>query len=303
MGNVYFITGFPGFLSKALIKEIFQTNLPVEKIILFVLPSMKEKAKQDIKELSISEKITIDHFKLIFGDITKSQLAITDTEQAELRNTVTHVYHLAAIYDLAVKKKIAEQVNVQGTKNVNEWVKELRKLKRYTYFSTAYVSGTRQGRIFEKELEMNQSFKNHYEKTKYEAEVLVRSQMDEVPTTIIRPGIVRGHSVTGETTKFDGPYFMLHLLDRFKHFPVVPFLANGKAEANFVPVDYVIKATVFLSHNENGAGKTYHLTDPAPFTMAQVYEMLAMEYTGKEPKGKIPLPLSSASLSFSFIRK
>ncbi|WP_231563823.1 SDR family oxidoreductase, partial [Anoxybacillus sp. KU2-6(11)] len=81
-----------------------------------------------------------------------------------LAQSVTHVFHLAAIYDLAVPEDIARMVNVEGTKQVNEWVSFLPHLQRYVYFSTAYVSGTRQGVIFEHELDKGQSFKNHYEK-------------------------------------------------------------------------------------------------------------------------------------------
>lgn len=61
------------------------------------------------------------------------------------------------------------------------------------YFSTAYVSGNRTGLIRETELQMGQQFKNHYEETKYKAEVLVQ-ELKDVPYTIIRPGITVGNS-------------------------------------------------------------------------------------------------------------
>ncbi|WP_228485704.1 SDR family oxidoreductase [Thermaerobacillus caldiproteolyticus] len=64
--------------------------------------------------------------------------------------------------------------------------------------------------MLETELDMGQSLKNHYEKTKYEAEIAVRKVAKQRPTTIIRPGIVVGHSETGETAKFGSLYFMLN---------------------------------------------------------------------------------------------
>ena len=36
-----------------------------------------------------------------------------------------------------------------------------------------------------------------------------------MPTIIIRPGITVGHSKTGETQKFDGPYFGMVLIEAF----------------------------------------------------------------------------------------
>lgn len=123
---------------------------------------------------------------------------------------------------------LAERVNVHGTNQVNEWVQTLPNLQRYIYFSTAYVSGTREGRIYEEELEMHQTFRNHYERTKYDAEVLVDRLKEMVPTTIIRPGIVKGHSETGETIKFDGLYFMLNMYDKLSFLPAIPYLEEDK---------------------------------------------------------------------------
>ncbi|WP_246042211.1 hypothetical protein [Cohnella pontilimi] len=39
---------------------------------------------------------------------------------------------------------------------MNQWILTLPNLRRYVYFSTAYVSGDREGRILETELEMEQ---------------------------------------------------------------------------------------------------------------------------------------------------
>ena len=86
------------------------------------------------------------------------------------------------------------------------------RLERLNYVSTAYVAGVRKGVVYEHELALGQAFKNHYESTKFQAEVWVRDAMDDVPTTIYRPAIVVGDSRTGETQKFDGPYYMLRVI-------------------------------------------------------------------------------------------
>lgn len=299
MGNTYFFTGYPGFIAAALLNQIVNEQYPIDHIYLLVLPNLREKAEQEVQLLDIpTERLTI-----VTGDITEEQLGIEDRVMHQLRSTVTHVFHLAAVYDLAVSKDIAYNVNVVGTKHVNEFVRSVANLQRYVYFSTAYVSGTRNDIIYEHELEMNQVFKNHYESTKYEAEVLVKKLQEEVSTTIIRPGVVRGNSETGETIKFDGPYFMLNCLNTLKFLPIIPYLSQGKAEGNFVPVDYIFKASIYLGHEEIGSGKTYHLTDPNPYTMREVYQMLCEEYLGKTPKGTIPLGLTKLFLSFSPFRK
>src|SRR5699024_12399556 len=45
-------------------------------------------------------------------DITRVELVNDNTANQQLQETVTHVFHLAAIYDLAVPRDIAFNVNV-----------------------------------------------------------------------------------------------------------------------------------------------------------------------------------------------
>ena len=247
MGNGYFFTGFPGFICNQLIREVLKTNELNGVIYVLVLEGMLDKARKErqaiISELGLKE----EDFVIIEGDITVPQLMINADDHVLLKEKVTHVFHLAAIYDLAVPRNIAFKINVNGTEYVNNWVRGLPQLKRYIYFSTAYVVGKREGTLYETELIRPTSFKNHYEETKYEAEVLVEKLKEEIPVTIIRPGIVKGHSQTGETIKFDGPYFMMNFLERLKFLPLLPKLGKGDAYVNFVPIDYIIQATAYLS--------------------------------------------------------
>jgi thioester reductase-like protein len=299
----YFFTGFPGFICTALIKELLRETEEVETVYVLVLPQFAQKANEEIGKIAHDAKRPRDHFTVITGDITQPNLGIAPEYQEELQDKVNYIFHLAAIYDLAVPYDLAYNVNVNGTKNVNDWVMTLKNLKRYIYFSTAYISGTRVGRIYETEFDMGQSFKNHYESTKFEAEKWVRTLFDEVPLTIIRPGIVKGHSETGETIKFDGPYFMLNLLDRMRHFPIIPYFGESAAEGNFVPVDYVLKGTIYLAHAEKAVGKTYHLTDPKPYRMRDVYRMMMEAYLHKKPVGTMPLSFARGLLSIPSVRK
>ena len=303
MKPVYFFTGFPGFIANHLIAGLLRKKSDIEKIYVLVLPTMKEKAQAIIASLTEQYSKKDHTFDIIEGDITKKGLGINADKNEQLIATVTHVFHLAAIYDLAVPKTIAYQVNVEGTRNVNNWVLTLKNLHRYTYFSTAYIAGTRTGICKEDELIRPPGFKNYYEETKFEAEVLVDSLKAKIPLTIIRPGIVKGHSETGETIKFDGPYFFLNFMDRLRKLPAFPLLGNPETVINLVPVDYITEAVLFLSHSPDGEGKTYHLTDPHPYPVTEVYKMMLKEMLGKEPKWKLSLSFVRVLLSFSYIRK
>ena len=304
MDDIFFITGYPGFLAAELIKQLYKDHYPyVNKMYVLVHPQMLEKATRDLAKFCQAQQVEAQMFTIIPGDITKPNLDMETESNRVIQKEITHVFHLAAIYDLAVPESLAYYVNVNGTHQVNEWVKGLPQLKRYIYFSTAYVSGKREGRIYERELIEGQFFKNHYEQTKYEAEILVQQLKQDYPITIIRPGIVIGHSKTGKTVKFDGLYFLLNFLDHLRFLPFTPYFGDGLPEGNFVPFDYVLEATSYLSLHQRGIGKVYHLTDTNPYSMHDIQTMLTMQYTGSMPKGKIPISLAKAPLKLAPIRK
>lgn len=291
-------TGFPGFIASQVIRKCISEDVQISAII---LPSERWKAEQEAARIQVETKC--QPIRLMDGDITKENLGLKQSDQEYLAKKNVTFWHLAAIYDLAVPRQLAWKVNVDGTRNVNRFVKSLPNLNRYVYFSTAYVAGGREGRIFENELIRPVKFKNFYEETKFEAELLVEQLKKQVPVTIIRPGIVRGHSKTGKTIKFDGPYFFLNMIDRIQKLPVIPYIGRSTAYINVVPVDYIIEAAVYLSTLKAAAGETVHLTDPAPHPVEQVYRSMVIEVTGKVPKSRIPHKVASASLAFSPIRK
>lgn len=297
--GIYLITGFPGFLSHNIVRELLKQD-KVSKVYLLHLDSMREQAEEGIRKLGFSSDAEII---LVEGDITRTNLDMAEEKILEISEEVEYVWHLAAIYDLAVPQDIAQNINVEGTRQVNDFCQTFPRLKRYVYFSTAFIAGSRKGELMEDELIRPDRFHNFYERTKYEAEVLVDELKDKLPITIIRPGIVKGNSETGETVKFDGPYFIMNMFKRLSFLPWIPFLGDGTSYINIVPVEYVVKASIYLGHEEVGKGKTYHLTDPAPLMVKDVYEHILWHMLKKKPMGSIPLSLSNWALGFRFIRR
>ena len=124
-------------------------------------------------------------------------------------------------------EEVAHRVNVVGTDRVLDLCRGLPGLERLHHVSTCYVSGRYDGEFGEDELDVGQEFRNHYESTKYDAELLVRRAMAAgLPATIYRPGIVVGDSRTGATQKLDGPYFLATFLRRQPPVAVVPAVGD-----------------------------------------------------------------------------
>lgn len=303
MEEGFFFTGFPGFICNQLMKQVIKPNHMDGVIYALVLPEMKLRAIEERNRLVRECGLRDEQFVIIEGDITALSLGISPATQTEIKDKIHYVFHLAAIYDLAVNKEVAFHVNVNGTKNVNKFVRGLPNLKRYTYFSTGFIAGRREGKLYEHEIIRPSRFKNYYEETKFEAEVLVEMLKKDLPVTIIRPGIVKGNTKTGETIKFDGPYFIMNFIDRLRFLPFLPRLGESEAVVNLVPIDYIVEATTYLSFHESGVGKTYHLTDPSPYKVSELYEMLMEVLINKRPRGTIPLSAAQWGLSIKPLRR
>jgi thioester reductase-like protein len=288
-GGLVFFTGFPGFIGRRLVSRLLEDD-PELRVATLVEEKMADDARKCAEQFDASDRIEV-----ITGDIGERDLGLDKDTYDRLTGEMTSAYHLAAIYNLAVPFEIAQRVNVDGTGNVLDLCVKAEKLERLNYVSTAYVAGTRTGTVYEHELIMGQEHKNHYESTKFQAEVWVRELMDKVPTTVYRPAIVVGDSTTGETQKFDGPYYILRTFQRMGRAPLAQF---GRSEApfNVVPVDFIVDAMAAAAGDPDAVGETLHLVDPEPVTAAELFKALAHEYTDRDPKVRVPPKLVQNSL-------
>jgi len=292
------MTGFPGFLGSALLPRLLARREGVQAVCV-VQPHHLDTAEQRLRSIEAAHPEIAGRTVLVTGDITRPELGV-DPAHAELLGQVTEVWHLAAVYDLAAPAELAQRVNVDGTARVLEFCWGRPSFERLQYVSTCYVSGRYQGRFTEDMLDEGQSFHNHYDSTKFAAEKLVREAMGQgLPATIYRPGIVVGDSKTGETQKYDGPYYVARFLRR-QPLPVAVLPAVSEDHTtSVVPRDFVIEAMDQLSVLETSVGRTYALTDPAPPTNREVAELFA-DHLGKR-LAWVPLPLGLTKTALTHV--
>jgi len=290
------MTGFPGFLGSALLPRLLARREGVGAICV-VQPQHMATARRRVREIEAAHPHTLDRVELMEGDITAPGLGLDPAADEALRE-VTEVWHLAAVYDLAVAHDLAHRVNVDGTAQVLAFCQSRPKLSRLQYISTCYVSGAYDGEFTEDALDEGQAFLNHYESTKFEAEMLVRAAMaDGLPATIYRPGIVVGDSRTGETQKYDGPYFLATLMLRQLSLTVVPAVGNiDRVRVSLVPRDFVIEAMDQLSLLDGSIGQTFALTDPNPPTVRELVDFFAAHLGKRVIWMWLPLRLTRAAV-------
>ena len=219
MATILF-TGFPGFLGSELLPRVLARSTS-DVAACLVQSKFMSLARDKAAAITSANPSMTGRIRLVEGDITKPALGL-----AEPLADVAEIYHLAAVYDLGVRRDLAMRVNVEGTRNVLDFAASQPKLERLQYVSTCYVSGRHPGRYTEGDLDKSQAFNNYYEETKFLAEVDVQKAMKGgLRTTVYRPAVVVGDSRSGATQKFDGPYFVIQWILRQPKIAVLPWSA------------------------------------------------------------------------------
>lgn len=282
--ETFFITGFPGFIADRLLERLARTP---SEFILLVQPSWLDRARHEIDRIATLTGRSPEDFRIVQGDITQPDLGLSSSDLELTRERTTRVFHLAALYDLAVKSEPAMRVNVGGTRNVVEFARTLPSLRHFHHVSTCYVAGKREGPILETELRHDAGYRNFYEESKYLAELEVESVKDQLPVTIHRPSVVCGDSRTGETVKYDGVYYLILYLLRWPSLSSVN-IGNHRVSLNLVPVDFVVDAMAALAFDQNAIGKTLQLSDPSPLTTNELFNTIAGALNGKRSRITAP---------------
>jgi nucleoside-diphosphate-sugar epimerase len=275
--ETFFITGFPGFIANRLIERLATAG---GRFILLVQPTLIDRARKEIFELLSNTGKPVSDFRLVEGDISVPDLGLTESDKEYVRAETTRVFHLAALYDLGVAREPAQRINVQGTRNVNSFVRTLPHLRHHHHVSTCYVAGKREGQILETELKHDAGFRNFYEESKYQAELEVEALKSELPVTIHRPAVVCGDSQSGETAKYDGVYFLIFYLLRWPGGLSLINIGNHEVCLNIVPIDFVVDAMSALACDDRAIGKTVQFADPDPLTTNQLFNAVAKSING-----------------------
>ncbi|MCB2066388.1 MAG: SDR family oxidoreductase [Erythrobacter sp.] len=174
------------------------------------------------------------------------------------------VIHCAASLEFDAPRDVLARVNVEGTRNALDFARAAG--AGFLHVSTAYVCGTREGRIVEGPVPPGTRFTNNYEESKALAEALVEAS--GLPFAIARPSIVLGDHASGAIRDFPSLCNAFRLMARGK---VSVFPVRAGATLNMVPIDHVAHGMVQLAENFAAAqGGWYHLVAAEPLPAAEL---------------------------------
>jgi NAD(P)-dependent dehydrogenase (short-subunit alcohol dehydrogenase family) len=260
----YFVTGATGFIGRHLVELLLRREGTV-----YALVREGSRGRLD----ALAQRLGAgDRLMPVPGDLFKPGLGIEGFDER-----IDHFFHLAAVYDIEADEEASERANVEGTRNVVQFA-NAHDVGRFHHTSSIAVAGSYRGVFQEDMFDEGQKLPHHYHRTKYESERLARADVD-ARLLVYRPGIVIGHSETGEMDKVDGPYYFFKLLQRLRAaLPEwFPLAGPEGGKTNLVPVDFVARAMDHIAHLPDAelSGQTFHLVDPESMSVGEAMNVFA----------------------------
>ena len=242
----YFITGATGFIGGRLARQLRDAG---HEVIAVVRTPSKAQA---LAQLGVT---------LHQGDVT---------EKESMRKPMTGVdgvFHVAGWYKVGVRDKSqAYAINVEGTRNVLELMREL-KIPKGVYTSTLAVNSDTHGVEADENYHFTGKHISVYDATKAEAhDVAVKMIKEGLPLVIVQPGLVYGPGDTSSVRTSLIQYLT-------KKLPVMP----KQTAFSWAHVDDIAHAH-WLAMEKGKVGENYNICGPT-YTFIDALK-IANEITG-----------------------
>lgn len=269
------VTGATGFLGREVVASLLAEN-PRGELVLLVRGRDDADARGRADRL-LAEVLDADRLDdgkkrvhVVRADLERDRFGLDDASYDRLARETDAVIHGAASVSFTLPLEEARRINVEGTRRVLDFAEKAG--ARTDYIGTAYVAGERRGVILESELDVGQTFRNTYERTKMEAETLARSRARSQPIALFRPSIIVGDSRTGRTSSFKVLYWPLKIFGRGL-WRIVP--GRPDTLVDVVPSDFVVRAILHARKSDASLGRAHHLC-AGPERSARLADLAAL---------------------------
>lgn len=226
----YFVTGATGFIGGEIVKQLVGRGHKVAALV-----RSPERAGM-LKALGVA---------IHPGDITDRE-----TLKAPMTG-VDGVFHVAAWYKVGVKEPLADQINVDGTRNVLKTMRTL-EIPRGVYTSTVAVFSDTHGAMPDETYRYDGGHLSEYDRTKWIAHyrVAVPKMEEGLPLSIVMPGVVYG---PGDTSGMRSA-----LIDLLRgRFPITP----ARTAFNWAHIEDTARGHI-LAMEKGKPGETYIIAGP-----------------------------------------
>ncbi len=206
-------------------------------------------------------------------------------------NHIEYIFHNVAQVPLANSKKLFQDVNINGTKNICK-IAQKYNIKHIVYTSSSAVYGVpKKNPVDEFTIPIPSE---DYGKAKLEGEkICEKFSSNQMKITIIRPRTILGHGRLG--------IFSI-LFDWIENNKKIPLLNNGRNLYQFVHAEDLADACI-LSLNQKKEREIFNIGSDDLFTMREILEILVNEVNSKTKFYSLPLfPTENILNFFSLIK-
>ena len=209
----HLVTGATGYVGRVLVRHLLKSG----ELVCVLIRGDEGSAQHRVSELFPGYRLRYgDRFMVLAGDVTLPDLGIPRPPAFGIGQRNLNVWHAAANLSFSEgDRDLVMRTNVEGTRNVLNFAN--RHASKLYYVSTAFVCGDRKSVFREGDLDVGQGFHNHYEKSKFLAEKLVREECS-VEYVVFRPSVIVGEASERKASVCTFGYyrfaFMLYYLKR-----------------------------------------------------------------------------------------
>ncbi|MEL6332932.1 MAG: amino acid adenylation domain-containing protein, partial [Cyanobacteria bacterium J06626_26] len=272
VANAIFLTGATGFLGAFLLSELLQqTQADIYCLVRSAdTKSGKQKIQSKLESYQLWEDAFSDRIVPLIGDLSQPLLGCSKQQFQHLAQQLDVIYHSGALVDSISPYQRFKAANVLGTQEILRLACQTKVKPVHFVSSTGVVpsGNAAAGSIKENgNLDDVAMPGSGYAQSKRVAEKLVTIACDRgLPICIYRPGFITGHSKTGICNTGDIIYRMIKGCIQIESMP------NLDVSLDLNPCDYVSQAIVYLSQQQTSLGNVFHLVNPQPLSMADVYQ-------------------------------
>jgi nucleoside-diphosphate-sugar epimerase len=232
------VTGGTGFTGTALVRRLLGEGHSVVAL--------------DYKEGLACEALRTQGAQVVIGSVTDRAAVERSMKGVEF------VFHLAAAFrELNVPNSFYDEVNVEGTRIVLEAAKRER-VRKFVYCSTCGVHGNVQHPPANEDAPIRPA--DYYQRTKYEAEPLVKREAGDMEVVILRPAAIYG---PGDPERF----FMI-----FKRVAkgTFPMFGSGRTLYHPLYIDNLVDAFMLCMPPGVGSGREYLIADEKYYGIEEI---------------------------------
>lgn len=278
---VILMTGLQNLFHRKLAETLLQN---AKNSVLYILSSDEHimPAHKFVESLERDMRVRCE---ILEGSVKSMNLGLKGETYKKLTSELTEIHHTAEEHDSTLGRDILNRTNVEGTQESLELAGYCQGLKRFCHWSTVWVCGESTGVVMEDELGSISQTTTLYEKTKWEAEKLVRRWSRRIPITILRPGIPGANSKTGEIDEHSP---LLQLLLEIVAPPdkyTALFSEKTRDPIHMAPIDFLAQAGTYLGRTKEGAGQTFHLIDTNPLSFSRFRRLVDRKSHRSHRKG------------------